>query len=935
MMGGILLAAWAALCVSLGSSLCDNAACSPNKHAAVVSCSHAGLTSLPVHWPEGVIHVDVSYNQISSLWGMSSREVQQVRHLNLSHNLLQTVEPSVLSELSHLESLDLSYNQLTLIHPHAFLGLTFLRSLKLDHNQLQRNVSADTFQGLSGLQRLDVSNNQLSELLNGTFSSVHELTWLSMEGNHLEKLGVESLTGLGRLLFLDLSNNQLEMTSSVLPPGVFAPLSAVQELRLHLNDMRDLGEYPDRVFNDLPSLHTLVIDTFLDPYFGQDFAALDQLQTLDLSFNCKINHLTNQSFFGFRFSSLRNIKMVSCKKLLTVELCAFCNLPKLKTLQFTWARYMNPNVGLRALYGLQGQTMDVIDLSNNGIWMPDTFLVDKHSTQFLVNICVSLFKMDNTNLRRVETGSFAVKNSRFTECLEHFIISNNFLHGDTFEILRFGIFSHRLQTLQIQDQGIFSVKKSECILSDNCTHHYVSHVPKGFEFSFTITFPQSLVLCDMSAVFGFISPLPSNFTFHAESLRYLDLSYNGMAKCMSTLYGLERLETLKLNYNYCYEVSDTLLDKLVGLKHLGLSNFGAPEEFYMTRGRRFFQNVRRLEELDLSRNQLLHLPADMLQGQGRLTQLWLSGNRFQSVPVSLSHHDNLSSLDLSHNMLPALTVAERAAMDHLASHHPFRLRLRGNPLACTCASLDMVQWLGVTRVSLDGEGAEGNYSCTLETGEMSDTQRVLAAMLPHWRKCVGVQVLAVALGLFMTQLLLLVLTYVVYCHYPRLCYVWKVLRRHQLPNRLRDFTKDAYLVYADTTRDVMWANLTLRVLLRQHGPLRLLLPERELLPTMDRAENICCYIDTSWRTVLVVTEDFSTDHWASGYAVRQALRSITALTPWRVIVLLLQDPRVLPPMPDLQRLLPHVPPHHVIRAHPLAPHHHPAWKALADAIVGE
>ncbi|XP_076461809.1 toll-like receptor 4 [Babylonia areolata] len=932
---GVLLAAWAALCVALRSGLCDNAACSPNNDTALVTCSHAGLTSLSVHWPERVTHVDVSYNQISSLRGLSSRQMQHVRHLNLSHNLLQTVEPSMLNELRHLESLDLSYNQLTFIRPHAFAGLTSLRSLKLDHNQLQRNVSSDTFRGLLCLQRLDLSYNQLSVLLNDTFSSLHDLTWLSVEGNHLEKLGVESLTGLGRLLFLDLSNNQLEMTSSVLPPGVFAPLSAVQELRLHGNDMRDIGEYPDRVFNDLTSLHTLALDTFIDPYFGQDFAALGQLQTLDLSFNCKINHLTNQSFYGFHFSSLRNIKIIDCRKLLTVELCTFCSLPNLKTLFLTWATYMNPNVGLRALYGLQGQTMDVIDLSRNGIWRSDTFLIGKHSTQFLVNICVSVFKMDNSHLRKIKVGSLTVKDSRFAKCVKHINLADNVLRGDVMELLRIGIFIRHLRTLQVQGQKTYSVRISECILSNNCTTHHVKHLPSGFHFSITINLPQTLVLLDVSAVCKQITPLPSHVTFNAENLRYLDLSYNGMANCKSIFYGLEHLETLKLNFNYCYEVSDTLLDKLVGLKYLGLSNFGAPEKFYLSSGRRFFQHVRRLEELDLSHNRLLHLPADMLQGQVHLKHLWLSTNRFQSVPVSVGHHDYLTSLDLSHNMLPTLTVAERAAMDHLASRHHFRLRLTGNPLACTCASLDMVQWMGHTRVSLDGEGAEGNYSCTMETGEMSDTHRVLAAMLPHWRRCVGVKLFSVALGLFLTQLLLLVLSYVSYCHYPRLRYAWKVLRRHQLPSRLRDFTKDAYLVYADTNRDVMWANDTLRVLLRQQGTLRLLLPEREFLPTMDKAENIGRYIDMSWRTVLLVTEDFSKDDWASGYAVRQALRSITGLTPRRVIVLLLEDPRRLRPMPDLQRLLPHVPPHHVIRVHPLDASHHPAWRALADAIIGE
>ncbi|XP_076439543.1 uncharacterized protein LOC143279391 [Babylonia areolata] len=218
---------------------------------------------------------------------------------------------------------------------------------------------------------------------------------------------------------------------------------------------------------------------------------------------------------------------------------------------------------------------------------------------------------------------------------------------------------------------------------------------------------------------------------------------------------------------------------------------------------------------------------------------------------------------------------------------------------------------------------------------MADTQQVLAAFLPHWRTCVGVKAFGAALGLFLTQLLLLVVSHVICSHWTLLRYTWKVLRRHQLPHRLRDFSRDAYLVYADTNRDVMWACRTLPELLRQHRHLRLLLKDVEELPTMCMAENIAQYIDMSWKIVLLVTQDFSRDEWACGFTVQQATRCITAMTPERVIVVFLENPDTLEPMPSLQLLLPLVPHHHIFHVHPMAPAHHPAWRALAEAIVGE
>ena len=81
----------------------------------------------------------------------------------------------------------------------------------------------------------------------------------------------------------------------------------------------------------------------------------------------------------------------------------------------------------------------------------------------------------------------------------------------------------------------------------------------------------------------------------------------------------------------------------------------------------------------------------------------------------------------------------------------YRVNLIGNPLTCTCADLDMVEWLRHTTVSLDGEGQKAKYSCTTETGEITDTYRVMAEMTSHWRRCVGVEMFGLALGLFLTQ----------------------------------------------------------------------------------------------------------------------------------------------------------------------------------------
>ena len=111
----------------------------------------------------------------------------------------------------------------------------------------------------------------------------------------------------------------------------------------------------------------------------------------------------------------------------------------------------------------------------------------------------------------------------------------------------------------------------------------------------------------------------------------------------------------------------------------------------------------------------------------------------------------------------------------------------------------------------------------------------------------SVKVLHTLFRILFSQMLLMAVAYIIYRSWSHLLYVWKALRRHGLPDRLRDFTKDVYFVYADTDRDVMWACLTLPALLRQHRPLRILLRNQEEIAGADRAESIAQHIETSWK----------------------------------------------------------------------------------------
>ncbi|XP_070185531.1 insulin-like growth factor-binding protein complex acid labile subunit isoform X1 [Littorina saxatilis] len=936
--GVVLVWFLVASCVSSRDVVCRSRSRAQN--GTLVDCSHTQVTSLSDVDISGVdvsdvILLDLSNNQLSEWRSGSLSDLSSLRHLNLGHNDLQELDQHAFQGLEELETLDLSYNNLTALTSRTFANLPHLQRLLLDHNQVT-SLGTDVFENLTHLRHLDLGHNHLQVLYN-TFSSLAHLHWLGLGSNRLQRLEAGAMTGLDRLINLDLSDNKLQLTSSVYPARVFASLGQLQLLRLENNDHDQNGEYPDNVFSDLVSLTLLSIDTFSDVHFGRDFAALRNIHTLDLSKNCRISHIFNTSFEGFKNSTLSFINFQYCS-LQIIEACAFCELPALDRLWFMHSYYQTPNHILESLYGLQHQNMTEIKLQGIGDRLPFNHVIDRHSARYLQQICVKNFTMSSCSIQRIAGNALAVQNTPFFRCVEHIDVSMNAIIGDSSTLIKMMTSDGPLRSLALQDQIRFTITGAQCLVSGDfrCKDHFRDG---GYdENTYTMGFrtPMNISYLNISSIFPHLDPLPVNLTFpSAKHLKILDLSYLGFANCRMTFYGLENLETLSLNGNYCHNMTEKMFDFLDSLTKLSLSNFGFNPLFLKSRGWRLFQNVDQLQFLDLSRNDLPFTDPDMLRVQRRLKELDFSDNRLQKVPVNLDNHGDLTTLDLSHNSLSTLTSSERSALDSLAGRHAFSLKLLGNPLECACFNLDVVQWLWHTPVSLDGEGRQAaNYTCTTETGEITSTERVMAQWMSHWRRCVGVQMFGIALSAFLLQLLAIVVTFIVVRSWTQLCYAWKAIRRYRLPRR-HHFHRDAYVVYSEAQDDVILACVTLRVAVEERYNVRLLLRDREELPGSVRAENVVQHIDDSWKVVLLVTRDFSQDEWACGFTVQQAQRSITDTMPDRVIIVFLEEPRVLPAMPSLQLLLRMVPERNILHVHRDTPPQHQVWKTLADLITTE
>ncbi|OAD58946.1 Immunoglobulin superfamily member 10 [Eufriesea mexicana] len=170
------------------------------------SCIGRHLYSIHTGAPNNVQALDLSDNVISLLSGFELANIglTKLKYLNLSKNAISEIDLNAFNGLADLTVLDLSNNRLYYILDGTFEGNKNLQILKLSKNNFRSHVPklqafwltelsldscqishlpSDTFDGLTHVRRLDLSNNLMIQMSSNVVQTLHFLNKLSLEGN--------------------------------------------------------------------------------------------------------------------------------------------------------------------------------------------------------------------------------------------------------------------------------------------------------------------------------------------------------------------------------------------------------------------------------------------------------------------------------------------------------------------------------------------------------------------------------------------------------------------------------------------------------------------------------------------------------------------------------------------------------------------------------
>ncbi|XP_033326524.2 uncharacterized protein LOC117220557 [Megalopta genalis] len=165
------------------------------------------------------------------------RGFERIRSLNLSCNSLVGLDDLAAVRavnMTGLARLDLSDNAITGLGAGGFRTLSGLVRLSLRRNAIAL-VHPDAFQGLDQLEFFDLSDNRLAKLPDNALTPLYSLQKLDLSGNQLQVLGTRWFENLNRLRELDVSRNGLARAAS----GTLQPLPGLSVLKLSENPLKE------------------------------------------------------------------------------------------------------------------------------------------------------------------------------------------------------------------------------------------------------------------------------------------------------------------------------------------------------------------------------------------------------------------------------------------------------------------------------------------------------------------------------------------------------------------------------------------------------------------------------------------------------------------------------------------------------------------------
>ena len=248
-----------------------------------------------------LVKLDLSYNGLKKIDSQAFNNFNNtLESLMLQNNEINSYNLKFLHQLNALKDLNLGFNLITNLKSNLFKNSLNLQFLSLQGNSIVFDVddSSSTFEGLIGLQRLNLARNGIKYLSSNLFKPLIQLKSLIMDKNIIENLNEFTFDGL----FVSLMNISLQNTKIKSEHLIcLKHFERIERIKLGFNEIKQINwslfEKMGSTLTNL-DLQNNQIESIIYEINSRVNLVMENLQELDFSNNklCHINsNLINKS----------------------------------------------------------------------------------------------------------------------------------------------------------------------------------------------------------------------------------------------------------------------------------------------------------------------------------------------------------------------------------------------------------------------------------------------------------------------------------------------------------------------------------------------------------------------------------------------------------------------------------------------------------------
>ena len=287
-------------------------------------------------------------------------------------------------------------------------------------------------------------------------------------------------------------------------------------------------------------------------------------------------------------------------------------------------------------------------------------------------------------------------------------------------------------------------------------------------------------------------------------------------------------------------------------------------------GERVFRKFGNLTKLDLTLNEIKQLQPSTFIHQYELQYLNLSKNSLIYVRFEISHMKNISYIDLSDNLISQFDQKLQNDIDCLKLHSPnFTINMLGNPIQCSCETRTFLWWMYHKR-SMFSQFEE--YTCIYnnEATSFGNMSLFLKTMDFH---CSQNLIMKLAAGLLAFVIFMVALSVFLYRHkwdvkFFCLRFITNRKAYQELQETDTEYEYDAFVSYHKDdrawVRNELYENIDMRdgeVDTIDQPRFRLCIHDRDFIPGEAIEENILKAIESSRKTIVVLSKNFLKSAW--------------------------------------------------------------------------